>query len=357
MEQAVTDVLLQLIGGLVLFMYAVSSLSESLHSALGERATYWIGKGTKSIFTSILTGTIATALLDSSSAVIILTIVLVNAGLMELRASMGIVLGANIGTTLSSEIIAMNIGKYAPVFLLFGFVLLLVSKSERLSNAGRIILFFGVLFFGLYTMEHAVSPLRSDPVFNEWLNHTNDPLKGTLIGAMATLIIQSSSASVGMAIILTKKGLLSVAGGIAIMMGAELGTCSDTLLATIKGSRKAIKTGIFHLVFNLISIGIGLILFDSFVDLVTWISRNHSVERTVANAHVMFNVLGVFLFVGSIPFFERILNRILPDRLTLTETTSGDSSNHITAMVEPQGTKNQAPIMPGKAQDEPSSLV
>jgi phosphate:Na+ symporter len=174
---------------------------------------------------------------------------------------MGIVLGANIGTTISSQIIAMDIGKYSPILLLLGFILLLVSKSPKFSNTGKVILYFGVLFFGLFTMEKAVEPLRNEPFFGEFLKKADNPLTGSALGALITLLIQSSSATVGMAIILTKKGLLSLGGAIAIMLGAELGTCSDTLLATIKGSKQALKTGLFHLIFNLLSITIGLTLF------------------------------------------------------------------------------------------------
>jgi phosphate:Na+ symporter len=208
----------------------------------------------------------------------------------------------------------MDIGKYSPVLLLIGFVLLLISKSERINNTGKIILYFGVLFFGLFTMENAVEPLRDEAFFTEWLKKTDNPVIGAMVGAIVTLIIQSSSATVGMAIILSKKGLISLAGGIAVMLGAELGTCSDTLLATIKGSRAAIKTGLFHLTFNLLSILFGLILFSPFVELVSIISRNAPIERAVANAHMIFNISGVLIFVWTIPFFHSLLNKALPDK-------------------------------------------
>lgn len=308
-----TQVLLLVVAGLVLFLYAVTMLSEALQTAMGDNAKKWIAKFTGSIASSLLVGTVATILLDSSSAVIIITIVFVNSKFLNLRQAMGIVLGANIGTTISSQIIAMDVGKYSPVFLLVGFILLMVSRSERINHAGKIILYFGVLFFGLFTMENAVEPLKSAPFFMDLLSKTENPLTGALVGAVATLIIQSSSATVGMAIILTKKGLLSMVGGIAIMFGAELGTCSDTLLATIKGSRDALKTGLFHLTFNLISIVIGLVLFRPFVDLVIALSVGASVERMVANAHVLFNIMGVVLFVWFIPLSERLLHRLLPN--------------------------------------------
>jgi len=310
-----TEILLSIIAGLVLFLFAVTNLSETLKAVIGKEANGWIIKYTSNSFSSLLVGIIATALLDSSSAVIIITIVLVNSSILTLKQAMGIVLGANIGTTISSQIIAMDIGKYSPVFLLIGFVLLFVAKTEKLSNIGKTILYFGVLFFGLYTMENAVEPLKEETFFTEWMKKTEQPLLGSMIGAIVTLIIQSSSATVGMAIILSKKGLISLTGGIAVMLGAELGTCSDTLLATIKGSRQALKTGLFHVTFNLLSIILGLLLFYPFVELVKNISFHATIERTIANAHMIFNIVGVLIFVWTIPVFEKLLNKLLPDRV------------------------------------------
>ncbi len=315
-----TEILLSIIAGLVLFLFAVNNLSESIQSIIGDGANSWIQKFTSNTFSSLLVGIFVTTLLDSSSAVIIITIVLVNSKILTFRQAMGIVLGANIGTTVSSQIIAMDIGKYSPVFLLIGFILLFIAKTEKLSNIGKTILYFGILFFGLFTMENAVEPLRNEAFFAEWMKKTENPIMGALIGAIVTLVIQSSSATVGMAIILAKKGFLSLIGGVAVMLGAELGTCSDTLLATIKGSRQALKTGLFHVTFNLLSIILGLILFYPFVDLVKKISGGASIERTLANAHMLFNIFGVLVFVWTIPMFEKVLNRLLPDKNDLSET-------------------------------------
>jgi phosphate:Na+ symporter len=309
-----TEIVLSVIAGLVLFLFAVNSLSETIKNTLGGNASKSIQRFTSNTFSSLIVGIVATTLLDSSSAVIIITIVLVNSNLLTFKQAMGIVLGANIGTTVSSQIIAMDIGKYSPVFLLIGFILLFIAKSEKISNIGKSILYFGVLFFGLYTMENAVEPLKDEAFFAEWMKKTESPVLGAIIGAVVTLVIQSSSATVGMAIILSKKGILSLTGGIAIMLGAELGTCSDTLLATIKGSIQALKTGLFHVSFNLISIILGLILFYPFVDLVKYISTGASIERSVANAHMLFNILGVLIFVWTIPIFEKVLNKALPDK-------------------------------------------
>jgi phosphate:Na+ symporter len=310
-----TEIILSVIAGLVLFLFAVNSLSETIKNALGDNASKSIQKFTSNTFSSLIVGIVATTLLDSSSAVIIITIVLVNSKLLTFKQAMGIVLGANIGTTVSSQIIAMDFGKYSPIFLLIGFIFLFIAKTEKFSNIGKSILYFGVLFFGLYTMENAVEPLKDEAFFAEWMKKTESPVLGAIIGAVVTLVIQSSSATVGMAIILSKKGILSLTGGIAIMLGAELGTCSDTLLATIKGSRQALKTGLFHVSFNLISIILGLILFYPFVDIVKYVSTGASIERSVANAHMLFNILGVLIFVWTIPIFEKVLNKALPDKI------------------------------------------
>lgn len=309
-----TEIALSIIAGLVLFLFAVNNLSESIQSIIGDSANNWIQKFTSNTFSSMIVGVVVTTLLDSSSAVIIITIVLVNSQILTFKQAMGIVLGANIGTTISSQIIAMDIGKYSPILLLLGFLLLFISKSKRVSSIGKVILYFGILFFGLFTMENAVEPLKDETFFAEWMKKTENPIMGAIIGAIVTLVIQSSSATVGMAIILTKKGFLSLIGGVAVILGAELGTCSDTLLATIKGSRQALKTGLFHVSFNLLTIILGLIFFYPFIEIVQIISSGASIERTLANSHMLFNIFGVLVFVWTIPLFEKILNNWLPDK-------------------------------------------
>jgi phosphate:Na+ symporter len=281
---------------------------------VGEKVKYWLQKFTSNNFSALLTGLIATTIMDSSSAVIIIAVVFVNNKILNFRQAMGVVLGANIGTTVSSQIIAFDIGKFSPVLLLIGFFLVLVGSSPKINNTGKVILYFGVLFFGLFTIERAVEPLKNEPFIFEWLQRTNDPITGVLTGIITTVIIQSSSATVGMAIILAKKGILTLAGSIALMMGAELGTCTDTIMATIKGSRQAVKTVLFHLIFNKISIIAGIILFIPFLKLVETISLNLPVERQVANAHMLFNVLGAMVFIWLIPAFEKGLNSLLPDK-------------------------------------------
>lgn len=308
------EILLSVLGGLGLFLFAISNLSDTLKEVLGDKAKKWIGTLTRNLFTAIITGTIITVILDSSSAVIIMTIILVKTRTLTFRQSLGIVMGANIGTTFSSQIIALNIGQYSPIPIVAGLILSFVSRSESLTKTGKSILYFGILFFGLYTMERAVEPLRDDNRFLQWMTMLETPVRGAGVGAIVTIIIQSSSATVGMVITLAKKGLLSLSAGIAVMLGAELGTCADTLLATIRADRQSVKTGLFHLFFNIISICLGLLIFPWFVQLIENISGDASLEQKVANAHMIFNIAGVLLFIPFVSVVEKLLDKLLPEK-------------------------------------------
>lgn len=316
------EIILTLVGGLVLFLYGVGNLSEVIKEAADEKMKRIVVRFTSNIFSAIVVGTIATTILDSSSAVIILAIVLINAGILNFRQAVGIVMGANIGTTISSQIIAMDVGQYSPILLFAGFLMMFVSRSEKINRVGKIALFFGMLFFGLFTMERAVEPLKGSEQFAAWMANLENPLYGSAVGALVTLVIQSSSATVGMVITLAKQNLISLPAGIAVMLGAELGTCSDTLLATIRSNRQAIKTGVFHLFFNFVSIVIGLILFIPFIGLVEYISGGADLENKIANAHVLFNVLGVVLFVGFVPVVVKLLDKLIPDKRENKDTAA-----------------------------------
>lgn len=309
------EIILLLAGGLGLFLYAINNLSGILKDLLGDRARKLLGRFTRNLFTGILSGIVITLILDSSSAVIIMTIILVNSGALTFRQAIGIVMGANIGTTFSSQLIALDIGRFSPIAMFIGLLLSMLAKSERVSKSGRVILYFGILFFGLFTMETAVEPLKSDSRFAEWMIALENPVRGSLVGALVTLIIQSSSATVGMVITLAKKGLITLAGSIAVMLGAELGTCSDTLLATIRGSRQAIRTGVFHLFFNVTSIVIGLACFPLYLGLIEYISGNASLEQKVANAHMLFNAFGVILFLPFTRYVEKLMVKWIPDKV------------------------------------------
>lgn len=308
-----TEIILTLVGGLAIFLYAVLNLSETVKDWAGARARDYIARFTTNVFSAIVVGCVATIALDSSTAVIILTIVLVNASILTFRQSIGIVLGANVGTTVSSQIIALDVSQYSPVFLIAGLILIFAGGA-RFDRFGKVTFFFGMLFFGLLTMERAVEPLRDSPRFLEWMSSLENPLWGAAVGAIITVVVQSSSATVAMVLTLAKESLITLPAGIAVMLGAELGTCADTLLATVRSNRQALKTGLFHLIFNLTTIVFGLASFGLFVALVVFVSGEAAaIKNQIANAHVLFNALGVLLFVGFVPLFEKLLNRLIPD--------------------------------------------
>ena len=309
------EILPFVIGGLALFLYAITRLSEVMKDLFSENAKNVIEKYTSNIFMSILIGTILTVILDSSSAVIILVIVFINAKTLTFKQAIGLIMGANIGTTFSSQIIALDVGKYSIIPLFIGLMVGVFAKNKKWKRYGHVLMYFGILFFGLFIMEESVLPLRDSEMFSKWIKRIEgSPIQGALVGGLITLIIQSSSGTVGMAIVLGKQQLLSAVGGIAIMLGAELGTCSDTLLATINGSRQALKAGFFHFLFNLTTIIMGLILFLPFVNLVEKLSETEDLGKIIANGHMIFNITGVLLFLPFVGWIENGLNKLIRDK-------------------------------------------
>jgi phosphate:Na+ symporter len=314
MSSSILSIVLLAVSGLVLFLYAVSRLALTLRHVAGDRMKDLLGRFTRTVPAAILTGTIVTTLLDSSSVVIILAIALVSAGALPFRNSLGVVLGANIGTTISSQLFAFDLGQYAVVAMLPGLLLLSLSKNRQGRSAGRALFCFGLLFFSLFLIGEAAAPLKDYEGVRAWLLKLESPVRGAGAGALLTLILQSSSATLGMVIQLAGKGLIPLPAGIAVMLGAELGTCSDTLLATIGRGPAARKTGFFHLGFNLLTISLGLLLVNPFTDLVLRLAGSADVARQIAHAHVLFNVAGVLLFAPLLPFCQRLLDAWLPEQ-------------------------------------------
>ncbi len=311
-QDSFLSILPLLIGGIVIFLYAIRRLSMTLRDVFSDKAKRHIEKYTSTVLRSILVGIVVTILMDSSSAVIIIAIILINAGTLNFKQVMGIIMGANIGTTFSSQLIAMNISKYAYIVLVLSFFFWMFFRPGKLKKYALITLYFSMLFFGLYMLEVSVSPLKESEVFSNWLKEMSDPLTGAFTGGLVTLIIQSSSATIGMLITLAKQNLIELTAAVAAMLGAELGTCSDTLLAVIGGKKDAIRAGIFHLLFNLIPITLGLLFFDPFIDLINFLFPNATVARQIANAHVAFSVISVLLFLPFVTPFYNLIRHIIP---------------------------------------------
>lgn len=302
------------LAGLVLFIYGVTRLAEGLEHMAGDRMKNLVSKFTTNRFAGVVTGTVATTLLESSSVTIIMTIAMVSAGLLTFAQSLGVVLGSNIGTTIGAQLISLNINLYAPIAMLIGAVLQFAGRTDNQKSLGLILLGIGLLFFGLDVIDEAMKPFRDyQPFINLMATLGRNPVLGAAIGALFTVLIQSSSATVAIVITLASSGLVSLPAGIALMLGAEVGTCADTLVSTIGRGRPALRTGVFHFLFNITSAIVGIIFAPQLAQLVLAISGD-SVGRQIANAQVIFNLIGVAAVIGFVPLIVRGLEKLIPDQ-------------------------------------------
>ncbi len=305
-------IILEVVGGLTLFLYGVTRLSESLQAVAGDRMKTLLARFTTHPLAGVATGTVATTLLDSSSVTIIMVVALVNAGLLQFTQAIGVIMGANIGTTLSSQLIAFQLDEYAAVVLAAGFLGYFLGKNDFIRHLGLVLFGFGLIFFGLNVIEGAAEPLKAYPPFVNWLRGLENPWWGVLVGAGFTVLIQSSSATLAIVITLGAQGLVSLPAGVAIMLGAEIGTCADTLLASLGRSREALRAGIFHLLFNVTTVLIGVTFAHQLADAAAAFAPPGNVARQIANAHLLFNVGGVLLFIWFVPAVSRALTALIP---------------------------------------------
>jgi phosphate:Na+ symporter len=317
-------IVLQVLGGLVLFLFGVLQLAIGVEPLASRRARDLLGRFTTNRFAAVATGAVATTILDSSSVTIILVIALVNGGLLTFAQSLGVIMGSNIGTTVSSQIFATDVEAYAPVVLLVGFAIFVTARnSSRRRSVGIAVFGLGLVFFGLHYMGQAVEPLRDDERFLRWMASLERPLVGLAAGAVATVVLQSSSAMLGIVITLAGQGLITLPAGLAVMLGAEIGTCADTLVASIGRTRAALRAGIFHLGFNIVTAALGVVFIEQLASLARALPGGDNVARQIANAHVAFNVLGVVLFIGFTSHIARVLKSLLPgeDRQPAAESS------------------------------------
>jgi len=308
------QVILGVTAGLALFLYGVTRLSISLKKIAGERLKRILEHCTYNVFVAIVSGTIVTILLDSSSVTIIMIIAMVNARLVTFHRAIGVIMGANIGTTMSSQIFAFQIDEYSAILLIVGFLVYFVTRKKIIKYVGLVLFGFGLIFFGLGMMGEAVTPLKNSDQFTHWLVSLQNPIKGVLFGGLLTLTIQSSSATMGIVISLANQNMLSMAAGVSVMLGAEIGTCADTLVASIGRSKDALRAGIFHLAFNVATVSIGLILYRQLAAFAVFLSPGADPARHIANAHVLFNVGGVLLFCWFTKPIAQSLKRLIPEK-------------------------------------------
>lgn len=309
-----TETILALVAGLVLFLYGVNRLSDDLREMAGDRMKQVLERMTRNPIFGLIAGCIATIILDSSSLTIILVIALVHAGALTFQNSLAVILGSNIGTTLSTQIYAFEIDRYSPVVLAIGLLMLLLGKGKRIEGHGAVVFSIGLVFWGLHQMGEVMKPLAQSPDFTAWLKRLEDPITGALFGAVATVVIQSSSAMMGIVVKSAAAGLVNLGAGVAVMLGAEVGTCADTLLASVGRSREALRAGVFHLCFNVITVCLGLVFYRQIAAIAMWLPNGGDVSRQIANAHMFFNAAGALLFLPLLPLAAKVLCSVIRER-------------------------------------------
>ncbi|WKB55107.1 Na/Pi cotransporter family protein [Eleftheria terrae] len=297
--------------GLALFLWAIARLAISLQEVAGDRLKSMLKRAAGRRAAGLLSGTAATVVLDSSSATIILVIALVDAQLIGFAESLPVILGSNIGTTFSSQVFALNVDLYAPVLLILGLAGQFLTRHRRGAHWSEPVFYMGAILFALTTIGHAMEPLGQSDMVKHWLKGFSDPVMGVLVGAAATVAIQSSSAMMAIVITLASQQLIGLEAGLALMLGAEIGTCADTLLATLGRSAAAIRAGVFHLGFNLTTAAAGVALLEPLTALAR--ASAHDAAQQIANAHVAFNVLGALIFIGGTRAVARMLVRLVPE--------------------------------------------
>ncbi len=309
-----------LLGGLGVFLYGMHLMSEGLQRVAGDRMRNILAFLTKNRFMGVGVGALVTAVIQSSSATTVMTVGFVNAGIMSLGQAISIVMGANIGTTITAQIVAFKITDYAPLMIAAGVFLTLFLKNKRWKLYGQALLGLGFLFFGLYLMSKGVKPLRShESVRLFFQNFSRQPLTGILAGVVMTSILQSSSATIGLAIVLAQQGLIDLNGAVPLILGDNIGTTITAQLAALNASRPARRTAMSHTMFNVLGTAIFFPLvitgiYQRFIIAITPGSpvNLNQIGHFVANAHTAFNLINTAIFIGLIAVLERVSIWLVP---------------------------------------------
>ena len=309
----ILTIIFGIIGGLALFLYGLYLLSESLQKIAGEKLKLIIERLTNNKLKGVTTGALVTATIQSSSITTVTLIGLINAGLINLEQAISVIIGANIGTTITAQLIVFKIGKYALPIIAIGVSSFLLSKNKKLKNVGKVLLGFGLLFLGMNLMSSGVRPLQDLPFFINLISDLGKiPLLGIAIGAIFTGIIQSSSATSGLVIAMGMENLLSLKSAIAIIIGANIGTCITVLLASFGASLSGKRAAIAHLIFNVTGAVIFIPFLSVFSNLVSLTSRE--LPRQIANAHSLFNITTTIILLPFMFFLIFLVKKIIPGK-------------------------------------------
>ena len=309
------NIIISLMGGLGLFLYGMNLMGEGLQKSAGTKLKKIIKLLTSNLFMGVLVGTGVTAVIQSSSATTVMVVGFVNAGIMTLKQAIGVIMGANIGTTVTAQLVSFDVTGMAPVALGVGIILYLFGNKPRIKNIAEILIGFGILFTGMDFMKMAVEPLRDYQGFTDLLvTFGRYPLLGLLLGFGITAIIQSSSASMGMLVALAAEGLVPLSAALPILYGQNIGTCVTSLLSSIGANKNARRAAMMHLIFNVLGTVIFLIFLNKpVVSMVTsWDPSN--VARQIANTHTLFNIISVLILLPFTNLIIKLAIKLVPDR-------------------------------------------
>lgn len=303
-----------LLGGLALFLYGMQMMSDGLEGAAGNRMKSILEKLTSNRILGVLVGAGITMVIQSSSATTVMVVGFVNSGMMTLNQAVWIIMGANIGTTITAQLVSLDIGMLAPLIAFIGVAILVFFKLPKLNHYAKIMAGFGVLFIGMDMMGAAMEPLRSSEEFISLMTKFANPLLGILAGTLFTAVIQSSSASVGILQTLAKNGLIAFPSAVFVLFGTNIGTCVTAVLASIGTNRNARRTTLIHLMFNIIGTAVFTILCINFpiTDLIAGFTPD-KVDSQIANMHTAFNIVTTLLLIPFGTYLAKLATLILPD--------------------------------------------
>lgn len=314
-----------LVGGLAIFIYGMNMMSECLQKAAGEKMKSILALLTRNPVLGVLAGAITTAVLQSSSATTVMAIGFVSAGLMSLPQAISIIFGANIGTTMTAQIIAFKITDYIYIIIFIGFIISFVAKSEKVKSIGQTIFAFGLLFLGIETMGDVMKPLASSPVFTDLIAKvSNMPVLGVAVGTLMTLVVQSSSATIAVLQNFAAQAgpdgvtsILGLTGAIPILLGDNIGTTITALLASIGQNKDAKRTAVAHCIFNVSGCLLFIWFIKPFAAFIQYISPKgpeiEVISRQIANSHTVFNITMTLIWVCLINVMVKIVMTLIPD--------------------------------------------
>ncbi|MDD2331311.1 MAG: Na/Pi cotransporter family protein [Candidatus Cloacimonetes bacterium] len=311
---------IRLFGGLALFLLGMTKMTDNLQSLAGAEMRRILKKLTNTPVKGVLVGILVTGIIQSSSATSVMMMGLVNAGIMTLTQAVGVIMGANIGTTVTAQLIAFNLGRYAFVFIIMGVVFLLVRRSKKMERWSQIILGFGLIFLGLNEMSAAVYPLRDSELARNFLiGLSSHPVTGILTGMIFTMLIQSSSASIGIVIVLAVNGLVPFVGAMYLIFGDNIGTTVTAWLASLGTNNAARRVAVVHTLFNVVgTIIFGLLTyFGIYQHVINYLTpgdvfKGEHIARHIANTHTFFNVFNTLIFLPFAGLLARIAIKAIP---------------------------------------------